>query len=52
MGCKNKNILITGISGFVGSLLARELIDEAPMYMVWLEDVPTGRFHTISRDRR
>ena len=27
MGGKNKNILITGISGFVGSLLARELID-------------------------
>ena len=27
MGCKNKNILITGISGFVGSLLARELMD-------------------------
>jgi len=29
MGCKNKNILITGISGFVGSLLARELIDRS-----------------------
>ncbi|MDD1759472.1 MAG: GDP-mannose 4,6-dehydratase, partial [Methanothrix sp.] len=29
MGCKNKNILITGINGFVGSLLARELIDRS-----------------------
>lgn len=27
MHCEKKNILITGISGFVGSLLARELID-------------------------
>ncbi|HQE97400.1 MAG TPA: GDP-mannose 4,6-dehydratase, partial [Methanothrix sp.] len=27
MGCEKKNILITGISGFVGSLMARELID-------------------------
>lgn len=53
MGCKNKNILITGISGFVGSLLARELIDRSANVYGLVRRRSDGQIpYNIKRDRR
>lgn len=43
----DKNVLITGISGFAGSYLAKELISQVPVFMGWCEEGRMVRFPKI-----